>query len=93
MFEIRAQACAATQQHHKQTGVGVYYISLPHVLFLLRRGHLHAEDDEDSGDRPQEPAGDGDGLVTAARRVFVLQLLHQRAQQSVDELAGEERER
>lgn len=57
-----------------------------HVLFLLRRSHLYTEDDKNPGDRAQEAARDTDGLLSATWGVFVLQFLHQRAQQSVDKL-------
>lgn len=59
------------------------------LLFLLRRGHFHTEDDKHSSNRTQEPPGDLYRLLPPPGSVLVLQLFYQRAQQSVDELRNE----
>ena len=85
-YRLKKQSPSARSHHHKQ-GYRCMLYMFP-VLLFLRRGHLHAEDDEDAGDGAQEPPRYGDGLVPTAGGVLVLQLLHQCSQESVDELAG-----
>lgn len=62
------------------------YLDLALILFLFGRGHLDAEDDKHPGHGAQEPPGDDDGLLSPARSVLVLQLLHQGPQQGVNKL-------
>ena len=61
-------------------------LDLALILFLFGRSHLDAEDDKHPGHGAQEPPGDDDGLLSPARSVLVLQLLHQGPQQGVNKL-------
>lgn len=67
------------------------YLHLALILFLFGRGHLDAEDDKHPGHGAQEPPGDDDGLLSPARSVLVLQLLHQGPQQGVNKLQETEK--